>query len=91
MKPVFDDFTPFSIEHMFKIRQRRQGAIEDYFANRDKPKKRTTTTRKPREVRLDAGAKAALDKLPLELRNQVMEAMRYANGNKPNPGKEGSQ
>lgn len=89
MKPVFDNFIPFSIERMARIRLKRQGAIEDYFANRDKPKKRTTT-RKPREVRLDAGATAALDKLPLELRNQVMEAMRYANGNKPNPGKEGS-
>jgi len=75
MKPLFDDFTPFSIERMPTIRQRRQEAIERFFAGRDTPKKRTGS-RKPREVRLDAGAKAALDKLSPGMRDQIMKALK---------------
>lgn len=89
MKPLFDNFTPFSIERVPEIRRRREIAIEHFFENRDNPKTRITA-RKPKEVRLDSGAKAALDKLPPELRKQIMEAMKYADGRKHSPGKESS-
>jgi len=73
MRPVLDNFTPFTLAKLKEARHSRELFFLEPEA--EKPKRKKTSTPKKKKMTLDKKGMDALEKMPPEMREQMKKMM----------------